>query len=161
MPFNQYISEDSYDYVLNDLSIDTTDTDKTQEILDRATGDIEADLARKFVVPLVATDGGAYSTCPAFAKNKMVNVIKAKLREIIGYDKNRNLTGTMGSTDTFINVHGVEYTKQIKEMLDQEIEYGFKLNSQSEGTKVPINPMVLARANNDADPTYIPEMLVP
>lgn len=150
MASNQYISQQVFDWLLADLDILECDELKKRDILDRATGDLEADLSEKFVVPLVNQTGGAYSTCQTFAKNKILNALKAKIREIIGIDKNRNLV--IDSTERFINTHGMEYKAQIKTLLDYKIDYGFKLLYQAENARNPIQYLGLARANNKVDP---------
>lgn len=152
MPMSQYIDDENYGWVLQDLNYQDCDSRKKKEILDRAVGSLEADLARKYVVPLVAADGSAYPNAPVWARNKVLNCLKAKIREIIGFDKNRNLTGAIESTEKFINVHGIEYKGEIKTMLEPMIDFGFKLLFQAENAQTPVQHLGLARANNTADP---------
>jgi hypothetical protein len=153
---NQYITQEQFDQVLKDLDAAYSETQK-QELLDRATGDLEADLAEKFLVPLAPLTGGTYlmmtkNLNQKFACNKVLNAIRAKIKEIIGYDKNRVLTGTIDSTEKFINVHGIEYKAQIKTLLNPMIVYGFKLQPQAEDAQTPVQHLGLAKANNKIDP---------
>jgi len=152
MAQNQYISKTKFDILLKDLNYDSCEESQKQDLLDRATGDLEADLSKKFYVPLVSVAGGAYTTCQSFAQNKVLNAMKAKIREIIGYDKNRNLTGTIESTQKFLNVHGIEYKDQMKGILDPLIVYGFKVLGQAENAQTPIQSLSLSKANNRTDP---------
>ena len=152
MAQNQYITKTQYDVVLNDLNMQVCDDAKRQYILDRATGDLEADLAQKFVVPLVPAAGGAYSTAPQYARNKVLNALIAKIREIIGYDKNRTLAGTIDSTEKFINVHSIEYKDQIKGLLNPKIDYKFLLLDYADDAQVPVQHLGLSRADNKVDP---------
>jgi hypothetical protein len=152
MAQNQYIKRENFDWILQDLNFESCDEPKKKEILDRATGDLEADLSRKFIVPLIERFGGGYTATPQFAQMKVLNALKAKIKEVIGFDKNRTLTGTIDSTEKFINVHGIEYKDQIKGLLDPMIDYKFKLLNQAEESQTPVQHLGLARANNSTDP---------
>lgn len=157
MAQNQYISKAQYDQTLNDLDYGSCEEVQRQDILDRATGDLEADLAQKFTVPLVPVTGGTYqsmllATNQKFAVNKVLNAIKAKIKEIIGYDKNRTLTGTIESTEKFINVHGLEYKDQIRGLLNPMIVYGFALQGQAVDAQNPVQHLALSKADNKTDP---------
>lgn len=156
MSYNQYITQEQFDAVLKDLDAALSETQK-QDLLDRATGDLEADLAQKFIVPLVPTAGGTYlqmtkNLNQKFAPNKVLNAMRAKIKEIFGYDKNRTLTGTIESTEKFINVHGIEYKEQIKGLINSMIVYGFKLQPQAEDAQTPVQHLGLSKANNRTDP---------
>lgn len=152
MAQNQYITKQQLEWVFSDLNFDTCSEDKKQEMLDRATGDLEADLSKKFVVPLVAKANGPYLTAPQFARNKILNAMKAKVREIIGYQLNKTLVGTVDSSEHFINVHGLEYKAQMKGVLDPLIDYGFLLLDQAQEAQTPVQHIGLSRANNNVDP---------
>jgi len=154
MAHNQYITSEQFQGILDDLNYETCEDGKKQRLLDRATADLETDLSKKFVVPLISVDGGAYSTCRQFARNKILNLMTCKVREIIGYDKNRTLTGTIDSTERFINVHGIEYKSQIKSLLDPMIDFGFALLVQAQNAQNPIQNLGLARADNRTYPIY-------
>ena len=47
MASNQYIKRENFDWILQDLNFESCDEFKKKEILDRATGDLEADLSKK------------------------------------------------------------------------------------------------------------------
>lgn len=149
MPSNQYITSQQFDVVLQSLNYQASTTQQ-QEILDRATGDLEADLAEKFVVPLEYKGGGAFTACPAFAKMKVLNALKAKVRQIIGYDQNRNLV--IESTERFVDTHGRDYKDQIKVLLESKIDFKFRLLSQAEEAREAVQFLGLARSNNTTDP---------
>jgi hypothetical protein len=152
MAFSIYISDQSYGWVLQDLNYSDSESAKKLEIIQRAVGDFEADMAQKFVVPLQTKTGTAYSLSPSFAQNKVLNAIKDKIREIIGYDKNRNLTGTIDSTEKFLNVHGEAYKKQIKDLLNPKIDYGFLMLDQAQDAQTPVQHIGLSKADNGTDP---------
>lgn len=160
MALTIYLKDEQYNWLLADLNF-ACDEAKKREILERAVGDMEADLSEKFVVPLINKDGGAYSTCQAFARNKIVNALKAKIREIIGYDKNRNLTGTIESTEKFLNVHGIEYKDQLKGLMNPRIAYGFQLQDQAQDAVEPVQHLGLARADNTVDPLTEDDPFIP
>jgi hypothetical protein len=156
MAINPYITREQFEFVVRDLNYEGG-TDRMAELLARATGDLESDLARKFVVPLVPRGASRISSSPqaqnyAFANAKVLNAMKAKLRAIIGYDQNRNLTGTIENTEKFLNVHEIEYKNHIKDLLDNKIDFGFTLLGQAEDAQTPVQHLALSRANNDSDP---------
>lgn len=149
MPSNIYITSQQFDFVLQDLNYDVSQPNQ-QELLDRATGDLEADLAEKFVVPLEKYGGGAFSLCPQFSRNKVLNAIKAKIRQIIGVDQNRNLV--IDSTERYIDTHGRDYKQHIDKLLDHKIDYGFALINPAEDAREQVQHLGLARAYNNTDP---------
>jgi hypothetical protein len=157
---NQYINTFQFQDILSDLSVQLN-TFKQQELLNRATGELERDLSKKFVVPLVFSSVGfevastvtiPYSTPPAqytFAVNVVLTTLKEKIREIVGYDKNRNLVGTIESTQKFLNIHGEQYSKMMKALVeDYEIDYGFQLQAWTVDAKTPIQHLALARGDD-------------
>jgi hypothetical protein len=152
MYVSKYIDSESFEWILHDLNYQDCDARKKSEILKRAVGSFESDMAKKFVVPLLADNGSPYANSPEWARNKVLNCLKAKVREILGYDKNRQLTGTIESTEKFINIHGIEYKEEIKTLLDPMIDFGFKLLKQAEDAQTPVQSLGLARANNSVDP---------
>jgi hypothetical protein len=149
---SQYITRAQYDSILAEVNGDTMSAPSKDDLLERASADLEADLAEKFVVPLVGTTGSAYSTTPTFARNKILNAMKAKIKELFGYDKNRELTGTIESTERFLNVHGGEYKNQIKQILNNKVEYGFKRLDQADDAQSPVQHIALSKADNESDP---------
>lgn len=155
MPQNQYITNEQFKWVLDDLNYEAS-PQKQQELIDRATGALEGDLVKKFYVPLVYDDGsvngGAYTGAPAFARNKVLNCIKAKIRELIGYDKNRNLSGVIESTQKFINVHAEEYNAEIKGLMHNEAEFKFLRLPYAQDAKSPVQHVGLARPDDRTDP---------
>jgi hypothetical protein len=158
MAQNQYITKVQFDYIFTDLNYETSDETRKVELLDRATGDLEADLARKFVVPLIPqVSGMTYQQMllqpnMKFAVNKVLNATKAKIRAIIGYEKNRNLTGTIDSTEKFLNVHETEYKECMKGLMDPMIDYGFLLLNQAQDAQTPVQHIALSKADNKIDP---------
>lgn len=156
MSSNQYIDQVDYDSVLQDLDV-VLDENKKRNLLDRATADLEADLSQKFIVPLTPALGGTYLSMKhnlnqRFAPNKVLNALRAKIKEIVGFDKNRQLTGTIESTEKFINVHGIEYKDQLKTLLNPMIVYGFLLQNQAVDAQTPVQHLGLAKADNKANP---------
>jgi small nuclear ribonucleoprotein (snRNP)-like protein len=149
---NQYITETEYSWVINDLNLDVTDS-KKEEILKRATADLESKLAKKFIVPLVAVQSGTnlaldYSSSPEFARMKILNALKAAIKSVIGFDQNRTLTGTIDSAERFMNVHADEFKSHMKDLLDPMVDFGFKLQPQAMNAQDPVQSIGLARANN-------------
>jgi hypothetical protein len=157
---NQYINVYQFQGILDDLSLQGYSEQKKQDLLNRATADMESDLSKKFVVPLVfsvfgfevqSTQSTPYNAPPAqygFAPIKVLNALKEKIREIVGYDKNRNLLGTIENTQKFINVHGEQYTKLMGEIMAWDLDTGFLLNKYSTDAKTPIQHIGLARPDN-------------
>lgn len=117
-------------------------------MLARAVGDLESDLSEKFIVPLVKRGGGAFSLNAEHAKIKVYSALKAKMKELIGYDQNRNLTGTLEGTEKFLNVHGIEYSSIKKSLLNHKIDFGFELLDYSDDAQIPVQKLRLSRANN-------------
>jgi hypothetical protein len=153
---SQYITDDQFSDVLARLNIDSMEDLERQELVDRAHGDLEADLCERFTVPLLTKDGTAYANAPAFARNKVLNAMKAKLRQIIGNDAARNLV--LENTQRYVDVHGKDYKSHIEALNDPKRVYGFQLTEQAAGAMEPMQRMGLARADNkisvevDSDP---------
>lgn len=145
---SQYITDDQYEQLLEALNVDFSgDDDRKQELLDRAVGDMEADLCERFIVPLVHESGGDYKLAPAYARNKVLNTLKCKIRQLLGQDNARNVV--VESTQRFIDVHEKPYTKSIETLLEAKKMFRFKLQEQAEGAVVPVQTVGLARADND------------
>lgn len=149
-----YITDPQFVAVLADLNIDSLGATEQQELLDRAIGDMEADLVERYIVPLLAENGGAFSTSPAYTRAKILNTIKAKIRQLIGIDKNRNLI--IDSTQRYIDVHGKEYTDCMKVLLDPKKVFGLQQQTYAQGAVTPVQEMGLGVADNEpsvgADP---------
>lgn len=152
MAANQYLTQVQFKNILSDLNLESLEESRQVDLLARATGDLEADLSRKYVVPLISALNVSYVASPTFARNKVVNAMRAKVKEIIGYDKNRELTGSIESTEKFINVHGIEYKDQLKTLLDPMIDFGFLLLIQAQDSQTPVQHIGLSRADNRSDP---------
>lgn len=144
---NQYITNAQFRDVLEDLSYEASST-KQQELIDRATADLESDMSQRYVVPVVG-ENGDYSTAPQYARGKVLNAMKEKLREIIGYDKNKNLVGTIESTERFINVHTTQYDRMIKDLINPKIMYGFLMHDYTQDAINPIQKLALSRADDE------------
>ncbi len=157
MATNPYISREQLQFILHDLNVQDWSESRIQELLDRATGDLESDLARKFVVPLIERGpspslGSPQSQNYSFAKAKVLNAMKAKIRAILGFDLNRNQTGVIESTQKFLNVAEMEYNGHIKDLLDPKIDYGFVMLGQAQDSQTPVQHIALSRASHDNDP---------
>lgn len=155
---NQYISGEKFQGILEELNINITEKGRdgyydSKSLLERATGDLESDLVERFVVPLVAHNGGAFSSAPDYAKQKVLNAINAKIRQIIGNDLNKNGI-TIDSTQKFIDVQKTAYEDHRRGLLDPKKLYGLKLQEQAEGAVVPIQTIGLGRADNHTHFTY-------
>lgn len=152
MAANQYLTAIQFRVILSDLNLESLDESRQVDLLCRATGDMEADLSRKYVAPLIDPLKISYLSTPSFARNKVVNAMRAKIKELIGYDKNRELTGSIESTEKFINVHEIEYNKHLKTLLDPMIDFGFLLLNQAKDAQTPVQHIGLSRADNRSDP---------
>ena len=152
---NPYITREQVDFILADLNVcwdQGMKEARVKDLLERAIGDLESDLARKYVVPLSSKvspflnspQSGSYK----FAAAKVQNAMKAKLRAIIGFDQNRNITGVIENTQKFLNTAETEYNAHIKDLLDPKIDFGFLLLSQAEDAQSPVQHLSLSRANN-------------
>lgn len=144
--FPPYITDTEFADTLSDLEIQGQSDAKLQKLLDRTTGLVEGKLSKRFIVPLIAADGSAYSNAPAFARNLITNLFLASLRRIIGWDHNRNMV--VDSTQRFIDVHKTEQKEILDDLLDPSTETGFKLKAYAENSIGPIQTIGLARADN-------------
>lgn len=146
---SQYISDDQFQAILDDLNITDKDDAQQQELLDRAVADLEADLSERFVVPLIGAGFTPYTSAPAFARNKVINALKSKIRQLIGRDNNRNLV--IESTERYVDVHKLAYQDDVKSLLNPKIMYGFQLQEYAQGAVVPVQKLGLARADNELE----------
>lgn len=144
---NQYITQDQIGYVFSELNYEMCDDRRKEDLVMRAIGDFESDMAEKFVVPLVGRDV-PYDSTPQYARVKVYAALKAKLKELIGYDQNKTLTGTAETTEKFLNVHGQEYTSLKKSIINHKIDYGFLLLDYAQDSQVPVQKLRLSRADN-------------
>lgn len=143
-----YITQEEFGYIFKELNYDQCDSRQRDDLLKRAVGDFESDMSEKFIVPLICKGGGAYTTAPQHARVKVYAALKAKIKELIGFDQNRNLTGTLEGTEKFLNVHGTEYTALKKSLLNHKIDYGFELLDYAEDAQIPVQKLRLSRAYN-------------
>lgn len=149
MPENQYITNGQFVRVLTKLNVESMSSEDQQDLLDRATAGLEADLADKFVVPLVTKTGSAYSECSEFGRNFILQTLMAKTRQLIGYDVNRAMV--IESTEKFIDTHGIEYNANIKKLHDDRVNFSFKILGQAQEAREEIQSIGLARPNNVTD----------
>lgn len=145
---SQYISTDVFRWLLDDLNI-VYDGKQQDDLLMRAVGDLEADLSKKFKVPLINATGVSFCAAPDFARNKVLNALKAKIRQLIGTDKNRNLV--IESTEKYIDTHKIEYKDNINVLLDPMIDFGFLLLGQAVDAQTPVQHVALGRADNETE----------
>ena len=151
----RYISKKAYLKVLEDLNIDQTeeggfDTFDENDLIDRAVGDLESDLVKRFVVPLVALSGGPYDSSPFYDKQKILNAIKSKIRQLIGDDKVKNIV--IDSSERYIDLKKSSYKSDIKTLLDPERIYGFRLQTfADDGALNPVQQIGVARPDNRTD----------
>ncbi len=143
---SQYITDDQFTDIIDEQNITGKTDEQLQNIVDRASGDLETELCERFVVPLQGIAGADYSSCPGFALQKITNAMIAKVRQIIGKDAARNIV--VDSTQKYIDVHMVDFKGHIKDLLDAKKHFGFQLNSASDGAYDPVQSLGLARADN-------------
>ena len=121
-------------------------------ILARATGALEADLSKRFAVPLAPASGAGYpSVAPAFAVNLVTSAMIAKVKELLGSDNNKVAMGPIDSTEKFINVFSQEYKDILKTLLDPGVELGFAYARYAVDAKTPIQHIGLSKADNCID----------
>lgn len=154
--FNDYITESQFGGILDALNIELDADIDQQDILDRATGDLESELVERFVVPLVPDSGGAFSTAPSYARLKVLSALRAAIRRTIGQDKNVNIV--VESTERYIDLHDKAFKDHVKTLLDPKKHYGFKMQTQADGAIDPIQSIGLARADNG--PHIVPDRSV-
>ena len=90
-----YITKANFQKILVDLNVDSTADGgfgevEQNDLIDRAVGDLESDLVERFIVPLLALKTG-FENAPSYSRQKVLNAIKAKIRQIIGEDKQKNI----------------------------------------------------------------------
>lgn len=146
---SQYISDDRFQDILDEQNITGLTDDQQQDLVDRAVGDLEAQLCERFVVPLQVTTPGDFEVAPKFAQQKALNAVISRIRSLLGLDKARNLV--IESTQKYIDVHYIDFKGHIKDLLDPKKHYGFQLNSFSVGSFDPVQTIGLARANNETE----------
>lgn len=147
----RYITRDEFAEILEDLNIDATESggysDKRQKkLLARANGDLEADMVERFVVPLQGASGN-YLTAPDYSRQKVLNALTSKIRQLVGLDKQKNIV--IDSTERFIDLKERDYKGHIKDLLNAKRIFGFKLQGfASDGAVEPVQSIGVARANN-------------
>lgn len=147
-----YISKDDFNDILEDLNVDTSEdgglNPKQQiRLLDRAVGEMEADLVKRFTVPLQGTNKTPYTTAPYFARQKILSTIKAKVRSLIGQDKMKNIV--IDTTEKYIDLKEKSYAAHIKDLLDHERPFGFNLQPfATDGSLIPTQKVGVARTND-------------
>lgn len=144
---NTYITAPQFKGILDTLNIQNMDDVALQDILDRATGDVEAELCERFLVPLVAKGGGDYSTAPPFARQKVLNALRAAVKKVIGEDKAANVV--VDSTERYVDVNKASFDMHIKTLLNPKKHFDFSMQPQAEGSIDPIQSVGLARADNE------------
>ena len=148
---SQYISQDQFNYIIRSLNVEDGSEVYCAMVLARATGALEADLSKRFQIPLVVAGGSTYSGGTGFASNLILSAMIAKIKELVGYDLNKTLTGTIDSTEKFINVYSIEYKDLVKTILDPGVVMGFQYAPFALDAKTPIQHIGLSKANNRTD----------
>jgi hypothetical protein len=141
-----YITDEQFEEVTEPLNLELGDRSR-QELVDRAAAALEGALSERFIIPLVAEDGSAYKNAPAWCRNVVLSAIKAKIRQVAGADKNRNIVVEAG--ERFIDLHKNEFDGYVASMLSPKKPFGFKLAVQAQGAITPIQSVGLGRARNN------------
>lgn len=140
-----YLSADQFEKVLKPLNLNLSIEDK-QELLDRATADLEAELVKRFVVPLVKAEGGTFEDAAGYSKNIVVTALKSRIKSVAGIDKNRNVVVEQGQR--FVDLHKQEFDGRIKLLLDPTRHFDFMLQPQAQDAIDPYQHIGIARADN-------------
>jgi len=144
-----YMTKDEFAEVFEDLNVDIDelggfDSKRSKRLMDRAVSDLEADLVKRFVIPLVSAAGTAFEFAPTYGQFKVKSAIMSKLRELIGQNKQKNVV--IDSTERFIDLKKATYRQHIKDLLDHERIYGLKLQEFAEdGSLNPVQQVGIAR----------------
>ena len=147
----RYITKDEFNEVLEDLNIDASEeggfsSKRQRKLLMRANGDLESALVERFIVPLVGTAGG-FEQAPEYARQKVLNALISKLRQLIGLDKQKNIV--IDSTERFIDLKKADYNGHVKDLLNHKRIFGFKLQRfANDGALEPVQVIGVARSNN-------------
>ena len=142
---SQYISSDQFEKVLKPLNI-ALNSEDAQELLDRATADLEAELVKRFVVPLQGASS-AYAKAAPYSVNVVVTALKSKIKSLAGIDKNRNIVLEQGQR--FVDLHKGEFDSRMKLLLDPHRKFDFLLQPQAQDAMDPVQDIGgLARADN-------------
>lgn len=154
-----YITKAQYEDILKTLNVDFSDEDggvdskKYVEILECAMGDLEADLVKRFVVPLIDKGGTSFKHAPLFAQRKVLNAMKNKIKQIIAKDKQKNIV--IDTTERYIDLNKKDYDDDIKSLIDHERDFGFRLQGYSqEGAMQPVQSMGVGRPDNERGLSY-------
>lgn len=146
-----YITKTNFLKMLVDLNVDATadggfgDVEQN-ELIDRAVGDLESDLVERFVIPLQALKGD-FASAPIYSKQKVLNALKSKIRQIIGGDKQKNIV--VDSTERFIDLKLKEYNAHIKDLLNHKRDFKMKLQEFASDTAVqPVQTIGVARPSS-------------
>ena len=147
-----YITKKQYQDLLEDLNIDQSESGglsprQQNDLLDEAVGELEGDLVERFTVPLQAANKRPYETAPSYARQKVLSCLKAKIRELIGHNKMKNIV--IDSTDKFIDLKHKKYTTQIKALLDPKRDMGLNLQEYAgDGALQPVQKVGVARTDD-------------
>ncbi len=148
----RYISKNEFREIMEDLNIDATESGGFQSkrqtsLLNRANGELESDLVERFVVPLVADKGSGYDAAPEYAREKVKSAMVAKIRQIIGSDKQKNIV--IDSTERFVDLKLRDYNNHIKDLLNHKRTFGFKLQDfASDNSVEPVQVVGVARGDH-------------
>lgn len=149
-----YISNPEFNSLLKRLNIDTEtngglDNSERLNLIDRAVGELETDLLDRFKVPLQKAGGGSYASVPAHTQFKVKSMLMAKIRELVGQDFQKNVV--VESTERFIDVKRMNYSRHLKEMLSEKKNFGLELNDFSEESWEPAQDLGVAKTDDDLD----------
>ena len=143
-----YISRTNFEKILSDLNVDATADGgygviEQNDLIDRSTGDLEADLVERFIVPLQALNG-EFKNAPVYSQQKVLNALKSKIRQIIGSDKQKNIV--IDSTERYIDLKLKEYKDHIKDLLNHKRDFKMKLQKFASDTALqPVQTIGVAR----------------
>jgi len=140
-----YLTPQQFDDTIKPMNLDLS-PDEKQELLDRATADLEGELCKRFIVPLKSGAGGAYATAQAFSRNIVTTALRSRIKSLAGVDKNRNVVVDQGQR--FIDLHKGEFDGRIKLLLDPTRHFDFQLQLQAQDAIDPIQSIGVARADN-------------
>jgi len=145
-----YITKANFQKILKDLNVDATEEggfNETEqaELIDRAVGDLESDLVERFIVPLIGLSG-PFTSAPNYARQKILNALKTKIRQLIGEDKQKNIV--IDSTERYIDLQLSAYNRHKKDLLNHKRNFELKLQPFASDTALqPVQTIGVARPN--------------
>ena len=146
---SKYLSDDALEKIYDKYQL--SDEDAFAEYVAEAEGELETKLSKRFIVPLIDEHSLTFSGAKTHAKNVVVRALKLVISKVITIEEGANTA--VNDNDSYYNIKSKRANEVIANLLDAEINFGFKLSDHAQDYN-PSEVISIGRPETDFSVEY-------